>query len=141
MEPIKNIINAQSFFKIIEKEEVSKEEQNKVEQFQEIMGEADRYRDYLVGTLKATKDTYENRINQLAMLEAMNPGSGLTTYQKIVLAAYDKQKSNALEAKENKIKKLEKRFDVSAGYTSSIALILAVLTTGILMGVVIYFIK
>lgn len=134
-------INSKKYFNLISMPELNDEEVKKVESYQEFMAEADKYNDYLTGNLKLNKDTYENGINQLAVLETMNPGSHLTTYQKMAIAFYDKQKTNALEAKEGKIKKLQPNSDVSYGYTNSFTLILSTLATGILIGVVLFLIK
>ena len=136
-----DVINAKKYFNLLQSPELNEQEQKNIQDFEEFMAKSERYRDYLVGPLKDNKDTYENGINQLAVLETMNPDSHLTTYQKMAIAAYEKQKTNELQIKENKIRKLEKNSDVSYGYTNSFSLILSVLATGILIGVVLFMIK
>ena len=136
-----DLINSKKYFSLLAMNELNEEEQQKIEAFQTFMARADKYKDYLIGNLKENKESYESGINQLAVLEAMNPDSHLTTYQKMAIASYDNNKTHELQEKEGKIRKLKPNSDVSYGYTSSLSLILSVLTTGILIGVVIFLIK
>ena len=136
-----DVINSDKYFKLISKPVLTEEEQQSAQNYEKFMSDAERYRDYLTGSVKTNKDSYESGINQLAVLETMNPGSQLTTYQKMALMAYNKQKTNALQANENKVRKLQKNKDVSYGYTNSFSLILSVLATGILIGVMIFILK
>ena len=141
MRKIEKIISAQTFFRIIENDQASEDDIKKLDDFQEVMEETDKYNDYKVGQLKENKDTYDNKMNQLAILRAMNPDSRMSTLAMARLAIFEEQKAKALQKNENKIRKLEKNPDVSAGYTNSFVLILSVLATGILMGIVIFLIK
>ena len=133
-----DVINSKKFFELLNKNELTEIEQQKTQKFEDLMNKADKYSDYLTGSLKENKDSYEKGINQLAILETTEPNIKLTTYQQKAIEAYNKQKSNALELKENKLRSLEKNNEVSGGYTNSFVLILSVLATGILIGVVLF---
>ena len=133
-----DVINSKKYFELLNKNELTEVEQQKTQKFEDLMNKADKYRDYLTGTLKDNKDSYEKGINQLAILETTEPDIKLTAYQQKAIDAYNKQKSNALELRENKLRVLEKHSDVSGGYTNSFILILSVLATGILIGVVLF---
>ena len=133
-----DVINSKKFFELLNKNELTEIEQQKTQKFEDLMNKADKYSDYLTGSLKENKDSYEKGINQLAILETTEPTIKLTTYQQKAIEAYNKQKSNALELKEKKLRSLEKNNEVSGGYTNSFVLILSVLATGILIGVVLF---
>ena len=130
-------INSKHYFELISRPELDEQDQFKVQAFEKLMGEAERYRDYLVGPLKSNKDSYENGINQLAMLSSLNPNLSLSTNEKRAIEAYNVSKSHLREIQEQKVRKLTKN-DSSYGYTNAFALILSVLGTGILIGVVLF---
>lgn len=130
-------INSSRYFELISRPELDEYDQTKVQEFEKLMSEAERYRDYLVGPLKSNKDSYENGINQLAMLSSLNPNLSLSNNERRAIEAYNVQKSHLREINEQKIRRLSKN-DMSSGYTNAFALILSVLGTGILIGVVLF---
>lgn len=134
-----DIINSESYFQLLSREELNEDDQKKIVAFQKHMADSDKYRDYLTGTHKDNKDSYEHGINQLAILEAMS-GNKLTTYQEMALLQYDKQKTAVLKANEAKVRVLEKN-DTSNGFINSFAVVLSVLATGILAGVIMFILK
>ena len=128
------VINSRKYFNLLSKSELNEDEQKKVESFEKLMSESDKYRDYLVGSLKTNKEAYENGINNLAIMDSLSSESNLTVNEKRAIDAYNKQKQSVLEYKENKVKKLEKKSDVSSGYINAFILILSSLATGLFIG-------
>ena len=135
MQSVFDIMSPNRYFELLGRDNLTEQERIGVTQFETYMAQAERYKDYLVDNVKTNRDAYESGISQLGIIEATNPNIPLTANQKRAIDAYNQQKSNLREIKENGIKKLTRKNDISAGYTNAFGLVLSVLATGILIGI------
>ena len=135
MQSVFDIMSPNRYFELLGRDNLTEQERIGVTQFETYMAQAERYKDYLVDNVKSNRDAYESGISQLGIIEATNPNIPLTANQKRAIDAYNQQKSNLRELKENGIKKLTRKNDISAGYTNAFGLVLSVLATGILIGI------
>lgn len=135
-----DVINSKKYFELISKPALTEQEEISTQTFEKLMHDSEKYKDYLIGSLKQNNDSYEFGINELAAKETINPDIQLTQYQKKAIDAYNTQKQNLLKLNENKIRRLQKNNNVSTGYINSFILILSVLATGILLGISLFMI-
>ena len=135
-----DVINSKKYFELISKPTLTEQEEISTQAFEKLMYDAEKYKDYLIGSVKQNNDSYEYGINELTVKETINPDIQLTQYQKKAIDAYNTQKQNLLKLNENKVRRLQKNNNVSTGYINSFILILSVLATGILLGISLFMI-
>lgn len=132
--------SSNNYFELINKtEELSEEENKKIQAVNAFVADAIKYKDYLLKPQKNYLDTYERGMNDLAIYESENPENSLTMNQKFALDEYQKHMNYRNDFEKEKTRILAKKNnDVSSGYANAFILILTVLATGILIGMIIF---
>ncbi len=130
-----SIISAKTYFNILSNNQIDDEKANQIKDFETLMYQCMKYKDYLMFNKRKLLHSYLINIENLANIQETEK---VNTSQRVAVRRYNEMSNIINDEKNIVIRKKVPNINVSNGYANAFTVLLSTIATGLIVAIALY---